>query len=181
MKKLLSILSLSLLLVVAACGSNTNDSTQANADTEQSDTDVKSVLLDFQAEVVSVLKGHNEPISAYESAKLAMSDSETPEEEKPSAEELEELKSDAVEASKATVEGIKELKIPGELDDSKSEIQSALDELVKAYEVRAEQAAIDDPTVQEKASEHFTKFEDQMGTIFEDAGLIKPSFAKELE
>ncbi|MGB7999732.1 MAG: hypothetical protein WCF60_06475 [Anaerobacillus sp.] len=179
MKKLLSILSLSMLLLVAACGSNTNSGDEASGDAEQDDT--KSVLLDFQSEIVSVLKENNEDIASYESAKQAVNDSETPEEEKPSTEELEELKGNAVKASEATVKDIKSLKVPSELNDSKEEIDGALEELTNAYEIRAEQAAIDDPSVQEKALEHFTKFEDQMGKVFEDAGLIKPSFAKELE
>ncbi|WLR58159.1 hypothetical protein [Guptibacillus hwajinpoensis] len=179
MKKVFLVLSLSMLLVVAACGSNTNSANESSGDREQMDT--KSVLLDFQSEIVSVLKENNEDIAAYESAKFAVSDSETPEEEKPSTEELKELKGNAVEASKATVEGIESLKVPSELNDSKKEIESALDELMEAYEIRAEQAAIDDSSVQEKALEHFTMFEDQMGKVFEDADLIKPSFAKELE
>ncbi|WP_273836462.1 hypothetical protein [Guptibacillus sedimenti] len=179
MKKLLSVLSLSMLLIVAACGSNTNSESETSGETEQADT--KSVLLDFQSEVVSVLKKHNDAIVAYESAKAAFHDSETPEADKPSTEELEELKGSATEASKATVEGIKGLSVPAELDDSKEEIESAFDDLTQAYTIRAEQADIADPSVQEKALEQFTKFEDKMGKVFEDTGLIKPSFAKELQ
>ncbi|WP_273853828.1 hypothetical protein [Guptibacillus spartinae] len=179
MKKLLSVLSLSMLLIVAACGSNTNSESETSGEAEQADT--KSVLLDFQAEVVSVLKENNDEIVAYESAKAAFLDNETPEADKPSTEELEDLKGPAVEASKATVDGIEGLTVPAELDDSKEEIDSSFDELTKAYNIRAEQADIEDPSVQEKAAEHFTKFEDKMGKVFEDTGLIKPSFAKELE
>ena len=168
-----------MLLIVAACGSNTNSESETSGEAEQADT--KSVLLDFQAEVVSVLKENNDEIVAYESAKAAFLDSETPEADKPSTEELEDLKGPAVEASKATVDGIEGLTVPAELDDSKEEIESSFDELTKAYNIRADQADIEDPSVQEKAAEHFTKFEDKMGKVFEDTGLIKPSFAKELE
>lgn len=187
MKKLLSFSMLFLLLLTAACGSNeeqSNGSKQAGENNEEQadQTQLKSDLLAFQADVVNVLQEQNKPFAAFESAKLKINDPEVAAEDKPSKEELQNLMGKAKAAGPKAAEAIRAIEVPAELDQYKEDIESALEDAAKSYEKRGDSLTIEvNENAQKEADELFASFEEKMGKIFEDLGLLAPSFSKELQ
>ena len=189
MKKLMMFAMLFLLVIAAACSqdsegtdekkSDDNNTEENMKDNESSDADVKTAVLNFQEEVVTVLQDHNGPFAEFQSSKDTYLDPEA--EEKPSADEMETLKTAAQEEGSKAAEAIRGIEVPSDLSKYEDDIKSALDDAAKSYEKRAENLTVEDvEDAQKEADELFTSFEEKMGKVFEDLGLTAPSFSAEL-
>ncbi|MBN8207580.1 hypothetical protein JI666_02315 [Bacillus sp. NTK071] len=179
MKKLLLPLMLFALVFAAACSNsetnNTNEGATNSGNTEEttnSETDVKSALLDFQMNLIQTVNKNDSPIYAFEAAKVA--------EEKPSDEELAKMKSEAEEAANQVAEDVRGVEVPAELETYQSDIESALEDLAKSYETRAANLSDEAEAAYEESDAQFASFEEKMGTVYKDAGLTAPSFAADL-
>ncbi|WP_257351982.1 hypothetical protein [Pseudalkalibacillus decolorationis] len=187
MKKLLAFSMLFLLLFTTACGSNENNASGSKKDEEAKEekvdqTEIKSALLDFQSEVVDVLQTQHKPFAAFESSKMMANDPEAAAEEKPAKEELQSLMKKAKAAGPKAAEAILAIEVPAELDQYKKEIQAALEDAAKSYEVRAEDLTLEpDEKAQKEADKLFVSFEKKMGKVFEDVDLLPPSFSKAIQ
>ncbi|MGM7703832.1 hypothetical protein ACSVDE_19175 [Pseudalkalibacillus sp. Hm43] len=190
MKKIMMFAMLFLLVFAAACSqdsegteenNNEENNTEENASDseESSEEDVKAALLDFQDEVVTVLQDNNASFAEFQAAKDKFNDEEA--EEKPTKEELEELKSKAAEAGPKAAEALRGISVPSELSDYEEDIKTALEDAAMSYEKRAENLTIENvEDGQKEADEMFASFEEKMGKVFEDLGLTPPSFSAEL-
>ncbi|WLD93423.1 hypothetical protein [Alkalihalobacillus sp. AL-G] len=185
MKKILAFTMLFLLVFTAACGSNEDNTTgskQEGEPTEENTAETKTALMEFQVKVVDVLQQQNKPFAAFESSKLKANDPEAAAEEKPSKEELQSLMETAKAAGPKAAEAIRAIEVPAELEQYKKDIEAALEDAAKSYEKRAESLAIEAAeNAQKEADELFASFEKKMGKVFEDLGLLAPSFSKELQ
>ncbi|WP_408008841.1 hypothetical protein ACJROX_00160 [Pseudalkalibacillus sp. A8] len=183
MKKLLAFSMLFLLMFAAACG-NDDSATGTNDEGEEKvdQTEVKSSLLDFQLEIIKVLKENHKPFAEFEAVKAQMNDSEVAEEEKPSEEEAQAAMDAAKEAGPKAAEALQGMEIPSELSQYEEDLQSALDDAAKSYEKRAENVSLEEQEgAQAEANELFVSFEKKFGKPFEDLDLLAPNFKPELE
>ncbi len=193
MKKLMMFAMLFLLVFAAACSqdsegtednnneeNNTEENASEGSDSEESsEEEVKVALLDFQDEVVTVLQENNAPFAEFQAAKDKFNDEAA--EEKPTEEELEELKAKASEAGPKVAEALRGISIPSELSEYEEEIKTALEDAAMSYEKRAENLTIENvEDGQKEADELFASFEEKMGKVFEGLGLTTPSFSAEL-
>ncbi|WP_257351983.1 hypothetical protein [Pseudalkalibacillus decolorationis] len=190
MKKLLMFAMLLMLVFAAACSQESEDSASEDKNTETKDSeeskgseeaDLKTELLNFQAEVVDVLQENNKPFGEFVDAKATYNDPEAEAADKPSKEELTSLMEAAKAAGPKAAEAIRAIEVPAELDKYKEDIEAALEDAAKSYEVRAENVTIEaDEEAQKEADELFAGFEEKFGAVFEELGLTAPSFSAEL-
>jgi hypothetical protein len=182
MKKLLvPFILLSMSLFIAACNSegsteekDTEKNTEATEEEAKSDEmEMKSALLDYQMEIINTVNANDSAIYAFEAAKAK-------EEDKPSDEEIEKLKTDAEAAAKTVAEDVHALEVPAALDSKKEEIQGALDDLAKSYETRAANLSDEANAEYTESDEQFAAFEEKMAAVYEEAGLTKPSFTADI-
>lgn len=185
MKKVwLLALALALAIFAAGCSDNADDDAAENndANTEQTDdaaksdnkeADVKTALIDFQLNLVDVLKKNNGAIVEYSTAKGN---------EEATEEEVEAARQAAEEASKTVAEEVRAFEVPENVGDYQDQLAGAIDSLAQSYEKRAEGFAKDGSEAAiEEADTLFADFESQLETIYKDAGLIPPSIKAELE
>ena len=181
MKKLmLPFLLLSMSLFIAACSSDEGSTeeketdTQATEDVSKSDEmEMKSALLDYQMEIINTVNANDSAIYAFESAKAK-------EEDKPTADEIAKLKTDAEAAANTVAEDVHALEVPAALESKKEEIQGALDDLAKSYETRAANLSDESNAEYTESDEQFASFEEKMAAVYEEAGLTKPSFSADI-
>jgi hypothetical protein len=192
MKKIMMFAMLFLLVIAAACSqdsegteeNNTEENTEENASEgtegeEASEEELKTAILDYQEEVVTVLQAHNGPFAEFQASKDTFHDEEA--EEKPTKEELETLKNTAAEEGPKAAEELRAIEVPSELSKYEEDIKSALEDAAKSYELRAANLTIENAEdAQKEADEMFASFEEKMGKLFEDLGLTAPSFSAEL-
>lgn len=184
MKKFLAFTMLFVLVfALAACGSDeSKDGSKQKKEEKIDQTEVKSQLLDFQEEIVDVLKVNHKPFAEFEELKAKMNDSEVAEEEKPSKEEAETKMEEAKAAGDKAAEAIRSIEVPSELSQYEEDFKSAFDDLAKSYEQRSEALTLEEnEEAQSEADELFTSFEEKLGNIFEDADLLAPNIKKEIE
>jgi hypothetical protein len=115
-------------------------------------------------------------IAAYDSAVEKVNDPETPADQKPTPEEIEKLKADAIKASQELAQDVKNVEIPAELDKHKEAIEAAIEDLAKSYETRSKTLGGDVT----EADKLFNEFQTKMGKIFEEEGLLAPDFLKSI-
>ena len=181
MKKLmLPFFLLSMSLFIAACSSDEGSTEEKETEpeaTEESaksdEMDMKTALLDYQMEIIDTVNATDSAIYAFETAKAK-------EEERPSAEEIAKMKTDAEAAAKKVAEDVHALEVPAALDANKEEIQGALDDLAKSYETRAANLSDEANAEYAESDEQFASFEEKMAAVYEEAGLTKPSFAADI-
>ncbi|BCB03716.1 hypothetical protein [Bacillus sp. KH172YL63] len=181
MKKLmLPFLLLSMSLFIAACSSDEGGKEEGEMEKETTEEtaqndegEMKTALLDFQMEVIDTVNANDSAIYAFETAKAK-------EEDKPSAEEIAKLKTDAEAAAKKVAEDVKALEVPAALDSKKEEIQGALDDLSSSYETRAANLSDEADAEYAESDEKFASFEEKMAAVYEEVGLSKPSFAADI-
>jgi hypothetical protein len=184
MKKFLAFTMLFVLVfALAACGSEeSKDGSKQEKEEKIDQTEVKSQLLDFQEEIVGVLKVKHKPFAEFEALKAKMNDSEVAEEEKPSKEEVETKMEEAKATGDEAAEAIRSIEVPSELSQYEEDFQSAFDDLSKSYEQRSESLTLEEnEEAQIEADELFTSFEEKVGKIFEDADLLAPNIKKEIQ
>ncbi|WP_261134769.1 hypothetical protein [Bacillus sp. Marseille-Q3570] len=183
MKKLLAFSMLFLIMFASACGNDDSANGTKNEGGEKIDkNELKSHLLDFQLEVINVLKENHKPFAEFESVKAQMNDPEVAEEEKLSEEEAQAALKTAQEAGPKAAEAIRGMEIPEELSQYKEDLQTALEDAAQSYEKRAENASLEvTENGQAEAEELFASFEKKFGKPFEELDLLAPVFKSELE
>ncbi|WP_201715784.1 hypothetical protein [Rossellomorea arthrocnemi] len=181
MKKLmLPFFLLSMSLFIAACSGDKDSTEKKESDTETTEEtaksdemDMKTALLDYQMEIINTVNANDSAIYAFETAKAK-------EEDKPSAEEIAKLKTDAEAAAKTVAVDVRALKVPAELDSKKDEIQGALDDLATSYETRASNLSDEVNAEYTESDKQFASFEEKMAAVYEESGLSKPSFSADI-
>lgn len=183
MKKLFILLGISLVLVLAACGSsdeNSSEDTNASKDsateTEDSQVDLKalkSALLDTHVNVANTVRVPFETVNTY-FAELANEETEA---------DLEALKEDAVAAADEAISALESFEIEG-TEELSEEVNNTLDEAVAevkgAFEVYKEalENDSDDLTV---ADEKLAAYEELLTPLYEEAELSStPNLVNEL-
>lgn len=183
MKKILTTLMLSVLvLTLAACGSQ-DSATGTKEDKEEKidPIEVKSALMDFQAEMVDVLQDSHKPFAEFEAIKTKMNDPETAAEDMPTKEDAEAQLEEAKSSGPKAAEDIRAMEIPAELAQYEEDLKSALEDAATSYEKRAEELTLDKEEMESEADQLFASFEEKLGKIFEEADLLPPNIQKELE
>ncbi|TMU87478.1 hypothetical protein FGG79_04960 [Bacillus sp. BHET2] len=179
-KLMVPFLLLSLSIFTAACSNDEGSTeeketnTEATGETAKNDEmDMKAALLDYQMEIINTVNENDSAIYSFESAKAK-------EEDKPSAEEIAKMKTDAEAAATTVAEDVHSLEVPAALDSKKEEIQGALDDLAKSYETRAANLSDEANAEYAESDEQFAAFEEKMAVVYEEAGLTKPSFSADI-
>ena len=185
MKKLLPFMLL-MSLFMAACNdeksstekeemdSNKETTEEGTADsTEGNELAMKGALLDFQMNVIKTVNENDSAIYAFESAKAK-------EEDKPTADELATMKSDAETAATTIAGNIRALEVPAELESQKEEIEAGLEDLAKSYETRAANLSDEANAEYKESDDLFASFEEKMSNIYEASGLTTPSFSADI-
>ncbi len=186
MKKLLALVLLCMSLFIAACSdepsnSEEKDSGKNSEGTEETANDtgetdemaVKGALLDFQMQIIKTVNENDSAFYSFENAKGK-------EEDKPSADEIAKMKTDAQTASTKVAEDVRAIEIPAELDSYKEDIQSAMDDLAKSYENKAANLSDEAEAEYKESDDLFASFEEKMAKVYEDAGLTTPSFSADI-
>jgi len=173
MKKLAVLGIASALLLGSGCSQETEPKKETTA-TKEEKVDLKIELINFQMEVIDVLRIKHKAIAAYDDAVAATNNPEVPQEEKPTPEELEQLKAEAIKASEELAQDVKKVQVPTELDKHKKAIKEALNDLSASYESRSKNIGGDVT----EADNLFNEFQTKMGKIFEEEGLLAPDFLK---
>ncbi|MCA0970393.1 hypothetical protein LCM20_07315 [Halobacillus litoralis] len=180
MKKWLLAMGLTGALVLAGCGSdstaseeNGNASQSEETETKQDETAVKKQLLATQMNIKDAFKEQQAKISDYEAAISA---------EEPDTETIttaaDEAKAAADEAAKKAADYSIEAELP---EDVTTQVQEAVASLQAYYEEVA--AALEENPESADftlAEEQFTQFNDQLGALYEEVGLLAPDMKKEL-
>ena len=183
MRKILTTLILSVLvLTLAACGSQ-DTATGTNEDKEKKidPIEVKSALMDFQSELVDVLQDSHKPFAEFEAVKAKMNDPETAAENLPTKEDAEALLEEAKAAGPKAAENIRAVEMPAKLAQHEEDLKAALEDVATSYEKRAEELTLEKNETESEADQLFANFEEKLGKVFEAAGLLQPNIKKELE
>ncbi|WP_044895082.1 DUF4168 domain-containing protein [Bacillus alveayuensis] len=178
MKKLAAFGIASALLFASGCNQEAEPKKEETEKTETKEetVDVKTVLLDFQMQLINTITPKQKAIAAYDNAVATVNDPETPADQKPTPEEIEKLKADAIKASQELAQDVKNVEIPAELDKHKEAIEAAIEDLAKSYETRSKTLGGDVT----EADKLFNEFQTKMGKIFEEEGLLAPDFLKSI-
>ncbi|MBO8155004.1 MAG: hypothetical protein H0Z32_00970 [Bacillaceae bacterium] len=179
MKKALLALGLSSALIFAGCGQDEGQDVQeeqnnGNADVvEISEKEIKSSLLDTQMSLTTELRSLHQTILAYE-GKIGAEDV--------TEEDLLKAADEAKAAAEEAVSKLDSFEMTGTFtEDIENSLKEALDSLKTSYQERLTAIEADpaNPDLS-KAEEAFGQFVDQLGSIFEEVGLLAPDMAKEL-
>ncbi|WP_102028385.1 hypothetical protein [Salirhabdus sp. Marseille-P4669] len=182
MKKLLSLLGISLVLFLAACGDSEDASDKTNASdetaTEENTEDTKalsSALLKNHIAVANTVRNQYATVNAY----IA----ETANEEA-DAEALETLKADALTAADEAIAALDSYELTEAdsfTEEAKTTYEEAVSEVKGAFEAYKE-AIESDATDFNAADEKIAAYTEKATTLFEEAGLSStPDLATELQ
>ncbi|WP_101844048.1 hypothetical protein [Halobacillus sp. Marseille-P3879] len=164
---------LSILLIAAGCGSNSEDSAaednEADAHSEE-EQELKKDLLNWQQDMAATLRPEQSQITDLEAV---LSDEES---------ELDqENVDDARSAAKDARGKVADYEMDGNVnEDTTSAIEEALPTLETYYsEVESSlEGSVEDADLS-KANESFEEFQEEMDRIFEDAGLAPTNLKNE--
>jgi hypothetical protein len=144
MKKIFSLAVLLLLVFTVACTQaeeETKNNTDDNKQEEKVDkTEVeKKALVTFEIEMADIMHINGPALASLAAAQADYADPEIAEEDKPTKEELENLKSEAQKAAKEMATAVSVLTIPSDLsDDNQAALKAAVENFVKGMEWNAE-------------------------------------------
>ncbi|MFE8700148.1 hypothetical protein ACFYKX_05855 [Cytobacillus sp. FJAT-54145] len=172
MKKIgLAVSALTLTVGLAACSGEESqtDKKEKDGTTEEAAAEVvadpKKAFVVFNMELAKKINAKDADLNSFEGAK---------EEEK-----TPELLASAKESATATAEELKNVQIPSDLEEYKSDIEAALTDLADSYQAKAEELAKEAPSL-DAANETFAKGDDKLGTVAEKIGLFKSSIGNEV-
>lgn len=194
MKKQLLIAGLSSLFVLAGCGQSEDQADQneekenqtqeeaTNGDSnEKHNKQLQSALLSTQMELTKDLRPHNESII---NLKESINNLSSIEDEQELDTAKAEVTSQAEEAKKEIDKAIEKLEtfsISEEISEENSEkLNAALNDLQTYF--KETKSALDTPIKADfsKADEAFSSFEEKLGNLYEEVGLLAPNMKKEL-
>ncbi|KHE66693.1 hypothetical protein [Halobacillus sp. BBL2006] len=185
MKKWLLALGLTSALMVAGCSSDSaeedtngdsdNQTEETNTNDEQSNDEqaTKKELLNAQMNLKDAFKDYQAKIAAYEAA--VSEEEPDPEAIKTSGEEaLTAAQEASEEASNYTVEADLSEDMKSQYQEAISSLQAYYEEVASALEGNVEEADLS------TADEKFTEFNDKLGEMYKEAGLLAPNMKDEL-
>lgn len=129
-------------------------------------------IIHFQNDIVRLAKNQQLSESAFLSSVKA---------NKP-LEQLEMQRSQVIEDGETIIEGLGKIHIPSELSSYQSELNQSLLSLAKAYQQKNTYYKEVDLTTAPSISmyylpiEQFVQFEESIGKVYEDIGLLRPTF-----
>lgn len=167
MKKLLSLLSVSMLLfVLAACGSESSEGSNGDSNTEKQETvqeegvskEVKTALLEYQGSVIKVIRSAESTFAGYA----------TPE-------DVEAAEVKPATAAETVVSEIAGIEIPAELADYQADIEASSEKLSQFYTKKAEllEAGSEDLTEADALKQEYI---DTINKVFNEVKLSVPTF-----
>ncbi|WP_409253862.1 hypothetical protein V1502_08185 [Bacillus sp. SCS-153A] len=169
-------LALALLLAVAGCANNgennsADDNTAENTEnteaTEEETMDASGAMMDFYLNMTSTLNGIDNELNDYEAAMGG--------EEAPSAE----VKQAAAESAAAASEAVKGFEVSEDLSQFEEELETFKTTLADSYDMKAAELQNEDVNF-DAANEKFTEAEEQIGSLLEEAGLVKSSLSNDI-
>ncbi|ARI77299.1 hypothetical protein [Halobacillus mangrovi] len=182
MKKWLLALGLTSALVIAGCNGGSGEeegNAESDSQTEEKDQGndeqaIKKELLNAQMNLKDTFKEYQAKIAAYEGAVSA---------EEPDVEAIKTAGEEALTEAQEAAEEAANYTVEADLsEDIKSQFQEAVTTSLKAY--YEEVASALEGNVEEAdlstADEKFTEFNDKLGTIYEEVGLLTPNMKDEL-
>lgn len=191
MKKLLLTLGLATVFVTAGCAQDSNNQDNADQADQKEETngdkkadnnkEAQSVLLDTQMELVTEIRPHNTKIANVQSKIEELASIEDEQELKEAKTEVMEQAKEAQAAADEAIKTIESFEVKGELsEEMTTTLNTALEDL-NTYFTEAK-TALDQPTEADftKANESFDAFEQKMGKLYEEVGLLAPNMKKEL-
>ncbi|WP_066174047.1 hypothetical protein [Bacillus marinisedimentorum] len=185
MKKWMLLAALAGALVIAGCAqeeepqedtaTEENGDTENNTDSEDENAEAqaKSALLDFQMDLTTTLKSEQPLINDY----YALKDSEDATDE-----EVNEAQQQAKEASTKLAGEIRTIEVPEDFgEENKQTLEEAIGNLAQSYETRAEAIDSGSEELATEADEQFGTFEEEVGKVYDQYGMLAPSFKAEIE
>jgi hypothetical protein len=169
-------LGLAILLAVAGCanngendaaGNNAADNAEDTEATEEGTADASGAMMDFYLNMTSTLNGVDNELNDYEAALGG--------EEAPSAE----MKTAAAESAAATSEAVKGLEISEDLSQYEEELEAFKTTLAESYDMKAAELQNEEVNF-DAANEKFAEAEEQIGSLLEEAGLVKSSLSNDI-
>ncbi len=185
MKKWLLFIALAAALVISGCTEKEepqdDTATEENGDAEQAEkaepkddeAEAKSALLDFQMELTTTLKGQQPLINDYYALKGS---------EEATEEEVKEAQQQAKEASAKLAGEIRTVEVPETFgDENKQTLEDAIGKLAQSYEKRSEAIDSGNEELTKEADALFSDFEKEAGKVYDQYGMLAPSFKAEIE
>ncbi|MGD6965209.1 hypothetical protein ACQCVP_02120 [Rossellomorea vietnamensis] len=168
-------LGLAILLAVAGCSNNgennaaDNNSADNAEETESTEetADVSGAMMDFYLNMTSTLNGVDNELNEFEAAMGG--------EEAPSAE----MKEAAAASATASSEAVQGMEVSEELSQYEEELETFKSTLAESYDMKATELQNEEVNF-EAANEKFTEAEEQIGSLLEEAGLVKSSLSNDV-
>ncbi|OIK14730.1 hypothetical protein [Bacillus sp. MUM 13] len=152
------------LMACSSEGEGNSAKKKSSADSAADQQKVKKSLVHLYSELANTINSKDTDLNTYE----ASGDSSDAK-----------MKTNAQVSAAAVAEELKKVKIPAELKNQSSDLEAAIKDFTDSYQTKAEELKKSAPAL-DGANEIFTKGEDKMGKVFEDAKLLKPSLNKEV-
>ena len=171
MKKV-SVLLGSLILfaaVLVGCGANneqgtgnTGESAPPEQETTKEEKNNFKILMDIQMDMIRTIRADIQPLLAYERGAEGAS--------------LEEAKT----AANTIAQNLRNTEISSDLDNRvKGELEEAVELFAQYFEARGDDLQVDE---EERVQyERLQAFHEQIGDIFEEEGLLRPNFDKDVQ
>lgn len=176
MKKFLVLLSaLTMAIGLAACSSNSASSEKKETKTASADTkkvDVKQVLVKFYMDLYNNINQKDEDLNTYEGLVDKKAEDST-------VVITPDQKAKASDSAAAVAAYLNGLQSPADLKDQKAGVDAAIKDLAASYQAKADELKKDAPNL-DAANAAFAKADDELGTVFVNMKLFKPSLAKQV-
>ncbi|MCA1064454.1 hypothetical protein QTG56_22845 (plasmid) [Rossellomorea sp. AcN35-11] len=173
MKKSWILMGAATLLIATGCSEKTEGSPDKEVVAQDQQKEVKSALLDFQMNLVSVINQHDGVLYDLEKEKEK-------EEDRLSDEQLESGISEGSIAVSSLNKGLKEIEIQNKevLSDHKEELDDIVNTFVAAFSKWDEEQNIQDDAGFKAFEEEFKKAEEKLNKIYKEVGLAEVSILK---
>jgi hypothetical protein len=163
-KQMILIPVITMAIGLTACSTN-SDSEKKTTKTASAATqaDVKRPLVRFFMDLSKQINAKDINLNVYEGK------------DQPSAE----MKAKASESAAEVANQLRQIQIPSALKGQKVQLEAALKDMADSYAAKAEELKQAAPSF-DQANAVFTKGEDELGMVYENNHLLKPSLNKEV-
>ncbi|WP_096156271.1 hypothetical protein [Bacillus sp. FJAT-45066] len=165
----LVVLSILFAALLVGCGANngqgtgnTGESAPPEQETSNEEKNNFKILMGVQMDMIRTIRADIQPLLAYERGAEGAS--------------LEEAKT----AANTVAQNLRNTEISSDLDDRvKGELEESVELFAQYFEARGDDLQVDD---EEKVQyERLEAFHEQIGDVFEEEGLIRPNFDKDVQ
>jgi maltose-binding protein MalE len=155
--------AITMAIGLTACSTNSQSEKNTKAASAATQADLKRPLVRYFMDLSKKINAKDMDLNVYESK-----DQPTPE-----------MKVKASESAAEVANQLRKIQIPSELKGQKVQLEAALKDIADSYTAKAEELKQAAPSF-DQADSLFTKGEDELGMVYENNHLLKPSLNKEV-